>query len=193
VAAVQHVFAVSGARFASLRTAVEAALRAGDWRLNRNPFHFAGLLHSRRSRTWRLLCRFVERGLGLDLAQFVDVPDDFGYTARQYAGDDLFRSPAFDIAAAAKKVGDASRKADKVMATETKSKLIKPRPQPQQQQQQQQQQRKKSSSAEIHSRWMEAGEFGGWDVGDKRCVCLRSCVRACVRGRAGGGRGGGCG
>ena len=70
------MFELSETRF-TLRSALEGALKSGDWRLDRNPFHFAAVLHSNRSRTWHALCNVVDR-LGLDLADFIDVPDKFG-------------------------------------------------------------------------------------------------------------------
>lgn len=79
-------------------------------------------------------------------------------TARQYAGNSLYRDPEYDFVAAAPAFGDTVRAADRVTRTSTKSKLIKPRSSP----------APTLSQEEIDTRWMAKGESGGWDVGKPR-------------------------
>eukprot|EP00750_Incisomonas_marina_P000143 INCI10146.1.p1 GENE.INCI10146.1~~INCI10146.1.p1 ORF type:complete len:781 (+),score=134.96 INCI10146.1:98-2440(+) len=155
----QFAFKVSQSRF-NARSALEVALRAKEWRLGRNPFHFAGLLHSNRSRTYHALCHTLDR-LGLDPAKYLDVEDYLGFTARQYAGDGVFRNSHFELSNWAPRFDAVLRQADVRTSAQGKSSLIQSRPQGAPVW-------TDLSAEELDARWMRAGEHGGWDFGKKR-------------------------
>ena len=88
-----------------------------------------------------------------------------GYTARQYAGNDLFRNPNFNIKAAAQTIFDETHKADLITRTATESELLKGRPRPAGEKLY-----TDLTPEELDQRWMAAGNSGGWDIGKQRFV-----------------------
>ena len=79
--ALHDLFGLSESRM-TIRGALEAALKSGEWRLNRTPFHFAALWYGEDSATYKALCEGARR-LGLDVDSMLDMHDNFGAHTRK--------------------------------------------------------------------------------------------------------------